>query len=184
MSECADLGLMRLSSPAEIDSARFYLPHHAVFKSNEVRKIRVVFNASQRGSNGLSLNDLLLPGPKLQTDITLVLTRWRFQKFAFVSDIVKMFRQILVDKRDWAWQYILWRCDASSPIQDFCATTVTYGTAAAPFLAIRTLLQLAQHGQLQFPTASATLRRQIYVNDIFAGADTLDDAMHCRNQII
>ncbi|KMQ88689.1 hypothetical protein RF55_11779 [Lasius niger] len=43
----------------------FYMPHHAVFKATEPSKIRVVFNASFRTSTGTSLNDMLLPGPKL-----------------------------------------------------------------------------------------------------------------------
>ncbi|XP_011686393.1 PREDICTED: uncharacterized protein LOC105449094 [Wasmannia auropunctata] len=56
----------------------YYLPHHAVFKAGDVAgKIRVVFNASCRTSSGHLLNDCLLPGPRLQTDLWLVLSRWR-----------------------------------------------------------------------------------------------------------
>jgi len=47
-----------------------YLPHHAVVKkSDPERKIRVVFNASFRTTDGFSLNDVLLPRPKLQSDL-------------------------------------------------------------------------------------------------------------------
>ncbi|CAB0029775.1 unnamed protein product [Trichogramma brassicae] len=82
MEEYRTMGHMRLATPEEIRDAQYYMPHHGVLKA-ETKKLRVVFNASQKGSNGKSLNDLLLPGPKLQGDITLILTRWRFFKYAF-----------------------------------------------------------------------------------------------------
>lgn len=46
----------------------FYIPHHCVFKpSSSTTKLRVVFDASAKTSDG-SLNETLLPGPKLQKD--------------------------------------------------------------------------------------------------------------------
>ncbi|XP_071651729.1 uncharacterized protein [Temnothorax longispinosus] len=54
----------------------FYMPHYAVFKRGDPNgKIRVVFNAFFRTSTGLSLNDLLLPGPRLQSDLWIIITR-------------------------------------------------------------------------------------------------------------
>ena len=99
MREYVDLGHMRPATPLETQHAHYYIPHHGVFKTGS-QTIRVVFNASQKGSNGVSFNDILLPGPKLQADITAILTRWRFFKFVFTADIVKMFRQILVHPDD------------------------------------------------------------------------------------
>lgn len=79
----------------------FYLPHHAVFRNDDlVGKIRVVFNASFTTSSGFSLNDKLLAGPTLLTLLWIVVTRWRFFCVAFKTDIVKMFRQILVHPDD------------------------------------------------------------------------------------
>lgn len=44
-----------------------YLPHHPVFKEgSQTSHLLVVFNASSIISNGNSLNDHLLSGPKLQ----------------------------------------------------------------------------------------------------------------------
>ena len=52
------------------DEGTFYLTHHAVFRSQDPEgKVRVVFNASLRFSSGFSLNEKLLPGPKLQSDL-------------------------------------------------------------------------------------------------------------------
>ena len=96
----------------------YYFPHHAVYSTNNPRKIRVVFNASQQCGSGLTLNDLLLPGLKLQSDFTLILNRWRF---VIVTDIVKMFRQIEVHSEDRDYQCLVWRDSPHQSVQDFRA---------------------------------------------------------------
>ncbi|KAL7290921.1 hypothetical protein TKK_0015649 [Trichogramma kaykai] len=159
------------------------MPHHGVLKPNS-KKLRVVFNTSQKGSNGKSLNDYLLPGPKLQGDVTLILTRWRFFKFAFTADIIKMFRQFDVHESDLRYQHILWRADPLQPMQDFCLTTVTYGTTAAPFLANCTMLQLAHEGESTHPKAAQIIRQQTYVDDTFAGVDSIEKALIVKDQLI
>ncbi|XP_066590522.1 uncharacterized protein [Prorops nasuta] len=65
---------------------RVFLPHHAVFKTeNQKTKIRVVFNASSKTSTGVSLNDTLFIGPKLQQDITRILMNWRSFRYLMQS---------------------------------------------------------------------------------------------------
>jgi len=54
-----------------------------------------------------------------------------------------MYRQIKVAEKDQEYQYIQWRNDAKLAISEFQLTTVTYGTSAAPFLAVRCLRELA-----------------------------------------
>ena len=47
----------------------FYLPHHAVIREDkQTTKTRVVFDASERDLNGVSLNSCLEAGPALQPD--------------------------------------------------------------------------------------------------------------------
>ena len=69
-----------------------YILQHGVLRTDGSGKHRVVFNASQRARNGKSLNDHLHVGPKLQSELFGVLTRWRFFQYAFTADIVKIFR--------------------------------------------------------------------------------------------
>ncbi|CAB0039751.1 unnamed protein product [Trichogramma brassicae] len=128
-----------------------YLPHHRVFRADNPSKIRVVFNASYKSSDGLTLNNQLLTGLKLQADITLVLSDWRFIEFAGTTDVEKMFRQIRVHEDDVDWQRVLWRASPTELIRDFRCMTVTYGTAAAPFLALRVMRQLAEDGRKAYP---------------------------------
>lgn len=109
MAEYLSLGHMEVIPAKEVhrDDA-CYLPHHAVFKKSDTgSKIRVVFNASHPTSSGYSLNDLLLPGPRLQSELWLILTRWRLHRYAFAADIKKMFRQILVRPEDTHLQRVL-----------------------------------------------------------------------------
>ena len=64
----------------------WYLPHHAVFHPQKPDKVRVVFDCSAK-FQGTSLNDQLLQGPDLTNTLVGVLTRFRQEQIAFMSDI-------------------------------------------------------------------------------------------------
>ena len=52
----------------------FYLPHRPVIREESIKtKIRPVFEGSATDQNGLSINDALYTGPKLQNDIVDIL---------------------------------------------------------------------------------------------------------------
>ena len=121
MGEYAQLQHMNKVDTSPRQSA-FYLPHHAVFSGHDQNgKIRVVFNASSRSPSGLSLslNDKLLTGPKLQSELWVVLSHWRMHRVAFSSDIVKMFRLIQVHEDDRDLQRILWRDNSDSQVSEY-----------------------------------------------------------------
>ncbi|XP_066585573.1 uncharacterized protein [Prorops nasuta] len=161
-------------SPVPMNSDfRVFLPHHAVFKTdNQKTKIHVVLNASSKTSTGVSLNDTLFIGPKLQQDITRILMNWRSFRYVGVTDIVKMFRQILVRFEDRKYQNILWKTD-SGALQAFELNTVTYGTGPSPFLSSRVLRELAYTDGANFPLAQDVLLNSTYVDDILFGAHDL-----------
>ncbi|KMQ82431.1 hypothetical protein RF55_23019, partial [Lasius niger] len=151
-----------------------YLPHHGVIKeSSTTTKLRVVFNGSQRGTRGVSLNDHLLTGPNLLPALADVLLRWRTHRYAVVADIEKMYRQVLVHPDDRDLQRIIWRDSVDQNIQEFKLNTVTYGLACAPYLAIRTRRQLATDEGKAHLLAASALMHDIYVDDILTGASTL-----------
>lgn len=172
MAEYSDLGHMQLDhSPDE--NVGYYIPHHFVQKADSsTTKLRVVFDASCKTSNGLSLNENQLVGSKLQDDLSEILLRFRRHKVGVVADIAKMYRQVLVDPSDRKYQKILWRGDKKAePPRQWILNTVTYGMAAAPFLAIRSLRQLALDEGANFPLASATVLSDFYVDDMITGFD-------------
>ncbi|XP_051173510.1 uncharacterized protein LOC127289564 [Leptopilina boulardi] len=160
----------------------YYLPHHGVLKEQSTTtKLRVVFNGSSPTSSGYSLNDILHTGAKLQRDISDVLLWTRRFRFIFSSDITKMFRQIKVDPLDWDLQRILW-IDRDQQEVPYQLTTVSYGTQSAPFLAVRAILQLIQDEGHGFPLAVPVLINGRYVDDIYGGADQLEELIPIAQQ--
>ncbi|XP_076301937.1 uncharacterized protein LOC143220085 [Lasioglossum baleicum] len=165
------------STPPSSGSNSYYLPHHGVLReSSKTTKLRVVFNGSMPSANGKSLNDFLLRGPNLLPNLADVLLRWRWYRFVFSADIEKMYWQILVHPEDRRWQRIVWRPGQKEGILDYELNTVTYGLACAPYLAIRCLRQLAQLEELRYPRGSQTVLRDIYMDDVLTGADSLPEA--------
>ncbi|GFR07920.1 reverse transcriptase domain-containing protein [Trichonephila clavata] len=83
-------------------------------------------------------------------DVFETITRFRRHRFAFTTDIQKMYRQILVEASQRDLQRILWKVGPEEEIVTYRLKTVTYGMSNAPFLAIRTLQQLAQDEKRDF----------------------------------
>ena len=185
MNDYINLGHMEKISKEVLTNTSCYLPHHAVFKKGSTStKLRVVFDASAKTTNGLSLNDKMFTGPTLQNEIFSTILRWRKFRYAFTADIQKMYRQILVTNEDKDFQRIVWRSSPSEPIKDFRLCTVTYGTSSAPYLAIRSLLQLAVDVKSTFPLAAASIEKDFYVDDAMAGEDTYEEAVELQRQLI
>ncbi|XP_076549167.1 uncharacterized protein LOC143306370 [Osmia lignaria lignaria] len=177
--------MTRVPAAESINPRSWYLPHHAVVQSTPTQyKVRVVFDASRRTHEQYRLNDFLMSGPPLQQDLSLVLLNWRRYKYVFTADIVKMFRQILVVPRDQDLQRIVWAPNPEEPPIEYRLTTVTYGTACAPYLAIRTLAQLAVDEKSRFPLGARCLESNVYVDDMFIGADELPLAIRKRTELI
>ena len=55
-------------------------------------KIHPVFDGSATDQNGLSINDALYTGPKLQNDIVDILIRFRTHQVALTADISRHFQ--------------------------------------------------------------------------------------------
>ncbi|XP_046478628.1 uncharacterized protein [Neodiprion pinetum] len=182
MSEYENMGHMKHISMADLPEQHCFLPHHGVLKEQSTTtKLRVVFNGSCNTSSGVSLNGILHVGPKIQVDICDVLLRIRRFPILFGSDITKMFRQIDIDPKDWPLQSILWKTKDNSQ-QAYTLTTVTYGTTCAPYLAVRTLLQLVEDEGSKYPLAVAPMTETRYVDDIYGGADTETEAIAIAKQ--
>ncbi|XP_011171556.3 uncharacterized protein LOC105204198 [Solenopsis invicta] len=184
LQEYENLGHMR-KAPESSESSQFvYIPHHPVIReSSATTRVRVVFNASSPTSNSRSLNDHLLAGQKLQTDLAAVLLRWRQYRYVYSADVAKMYRQIRVDPRDTDYQRILWIDEKTGRVQEYQLLTVTYGTTSAPFLALRVLQQLIHDDGRDFPLAVPVLKENIYVDDVLFGADEISLIRTVRNQV-
>ncbi|XP_024868106.1 uncharacterized protein LOC112452223, partial [Temnothorax curvispinosus] len=147
-------------------------------------KLRVVFNASSRGPDGLSINDTLLSGPKLQQDLLAILLRFRAGAIALTAEVKQMFRQIWISPEQCNYQRIIWRFSESDPILDYLLKTVTFGFSASPFLAIYCLLQLAHQYREKYPLAFTALLEALYVDDVVTSVRTVEQARALRDQLL
>ena len=61
--------------------------------------------------------------------------------------------------------------------------TVTYGTASAPYLALRVIRQLLEDEGSTFPLTSDVLLRQIYIDDCLFGTDSEEQSLKIREEV-
>ncbi|XP_065356169.1 uncharacterized protein LOC135950561 [Calliphora vicina] len=189
LNDYITLDHMEETSSSEIVSQdkyySFYLPHHAVVRpEHKTTKLRIVFNASRKSKSKISLNDVLYTGPTLQNDLITIILNWRKYQYVFSGDIEKMYRQILVHPADRSFQRILFQTESDGPVKDYQLKTVTFGINCAPYLAIRTLLQLASDSELTYPKAASVLRTETYVDDILSGGYSIEEALSAQTQLI
>ena len=95
-----------------------------------------------------------------------------------------MYRNIKLHKDDQVYHLIFWRENPSQPLALYKLTTVTYGVNSSPYMAIKTLHQLANDEGEHFPNASKILCEQTYVDDVIGGADTEDEASALQEELI
>nr|XP_049694654.1 uncharacterized protein LOC126054199 [Helicoverpa armigera] len=78
-------------------------------------------------------------------------------------------------------QFILWREDTSLPLKVLQLNTVTYGTASAPFLSTRCLLQLAE--ECTDMSIANIIKNDFYYDDLSTGASTEDELLKIYNSV-
>ena len=166
-----------LLPPGEV----YYLPMHGVHKaSSTTTKLRVVFDASSKTSNGLSLNDNLAIGPMLHPPLDKILLRFRLYRISLTGDISKMYREILLASPDQQLHRFLWRASPDQAVQEWCMNRVTFGVAPSPFLAVQTLQQAGKDFGQDW---QYHLNTSFYVDDLLAGADSEEEALALYSQL-
>ncbi|XP_039310346.1 uncharacterized protein LOC120358842 [Solenopsis invicta] len=99
------------------------------------------------------------------------------------ADITMMYRQVLVEPSQRAYQRILWREDSSHCIDTYELNTVTYGMASSPFLAIKCLFSLADKHQETYPKAATIIRKFMYVDDLLFGASSKEEDIQLAKDV-
>ncbi|GFY01021.1 uncharacterized protein TNCV_1364261 [Trichonephila clavipes] len=171
---------------AEQDNSEvaYYMPHHDVLRPEKsTTKLRVVFNATNPTSNGLSLNSIQYNGGLAQNDLFTIMIKFREHPYAFTADVKTMYRMILIHESQQPLLRMFWKESPEDPVKAFEMKTVPYGRVSAPFLATRTLLQLSRDKEKNFPLAAPVLRENFYMDDVLCGADSLMEAKALKNQL-
>nr|CAH7738741.1 unnamed protein product [Callosobruchus chinensis] len=178
------MGHMEDIPSSNVPQNSHFLPHHAVInENNKTTRLRVVFDASARTDNGVSFNDLQYVGPTIQDNLFSILLRFRQGSIAIAADIVKMYRQIQVDKSQWHLQSIVWRDDPSKEIHTFQLCTVTYGTASAPWLAVRCLKQLSLEAIDECQRTSSIISKDFYMDDLLTSCNLESEALEICEEL-
>ena len=98
MREYEELGHMKEITCDEAEKSKaYYIPHHLVLKEDSTTtKLRIVFDCSAKPTSNLSLNDISLVGPTVQSPLISIITKFRTHPYVMTADIEKMYRQINV----------------------------------------------------------------------------------------
>ena len=165
----------------------YYLPHSAVIKLDRVTtKIRVVFDASAKNSEGQSLNDQLLEGPKLQLDIVELLIRMRLKKIVILADVAKMFYSILIDEQFRDYFRFLWNFSDGDTPKVYRFRKLLMGAKSSPYLAIATVhhhLDKVAKEEPQKEGLCQLLKESLYVDDLITGVNTVEEAIKMRKNV-
>lgn len=182
MSEYEELGHMK--EIKNDNGSGYYIPHHAVVRDSSITtKVRVVFDASMKTDTGLSLNDVQYVGATIQNDLYSIILRFRLYNYVMTADISKMYRMILIDPEQRQFQKIFWRASPAEVLKCYELGTVSYGTASAPWLAVRCLFQLAVENEKVNPKASSTIKNDFYVDDLLTGCNSQAELVQLQRDI-
>ena len=129
----------------------WYLPHHPVFNPQKPGRIRVVFDCSAK-HRGTSLNDQLLQGQDLTNSLVGVLSRFRQELIALMSDVEAIFHQVRVRPSDCDALRFLWWPDGNleDQPQEYHMTVHLFGGASSPSCANFALKKTAADNRSDF----------------------------------
>ena len=167
------------------DGSVRYLPHHAVFRADrQTTKCRIVFDASAREQDSVSLNDCVLPGPALQPNLASVLIRFRTHRIGMMADVEKMYLQIKLSPKDQDVHRYLWRdLKTDEAPKVYRMLRLTFGVNSSPFLAIATVNAHVNKYAETFPDAAREILKNTYVDDCLTGADTDNSALKLQQEM-
>ena len=162
----------------------WYLPHFGVTNPNKPGKLRMVFDAAAR-SNGMSLNDALLPGPDLLNPLTNVLFKFRQHRIAYAGDIRQMFHQVLIRREDQPAQRFLWRAgNKSNEPEVYQMRAMTFGAVCSPASAQYVMRRNAEDFAQQYPDAVKAVSDNHYMDDYLDSSPTTHSAISKAHSII
>lgn len=148
-----------------------------VFHPKKPEKLRVVFDCSAK-FRGVSLNDTLLTGPDLTNSLLGVLCRFRKEAVAIICDIEKMFHQFYVPPELSNYLRFLWweDEDLEAEPQEYQMAVHLFGAASSPGCANFGLKYLARQHKEEYPSASAFVENNFYVDGGLISVPSVEEA--------
>lgn len=155
-----------------------YLTHRGVYRNDSpTTKLRIVYNCSLKDKNSVSLNDCLIEGPNLVSDLVRILLRFRLDTYAFQSDIRKAFLKIhLKNEYDKNQLRFLWfkdPHDLNQGFRTFRFNVLIFGANCSPSILALTikhhLEQYAESFTVKF------LKEQFFVDNLIGSTSTTEE---------
>ena len=178
-------GYATKAPPDEVQGKTWYLPHHAVQHPAKPGKVRVVFDCSAK-YRGMSLNDRLLQGPDLTNSLVGVLTRFRQDSAAFMSDVEAMFHQVRVNPKDCSALRFLWWPNGNMDLEpeELMMSVHLFGAVSSPSCANFALKRTAADNHADFsPEAVGTVERNFYVDDCLKSVESEQEAIRLSSEL-
>ncbi|KAL0880272.1 hypothetical protein ABMA27_002729 [Loxostege sticticalis] len=94
-----------------------------------------------------------------------------------------MYRQIKVDEADIDYLRILWRNGIDDEIKHYRMKRVTFGVACSPYLAVKTLQQVALDEGHNYPLAAEKIQNDYYMDDLMSGCETKEEGLKLYNEM-
>ena len=178
IEDLLEKGYAKSAPTISIEGKTWYLPHHAMFHPAKPGKVRIVFDCSAK-YRGRSLNDQLLQGPDLMNSLVGVLTRFREESVALMSDVKAMFHQVRVKPDDInALRFLWWpNGDLNSQPQEFMMAVHLFGGVSSPSCANFALRKMSDDNQDFDPEIANTVKRNFYVDDCLKSVKSEQDAV-------
>ncbi|GBM55871.1 hypothetical protein AVEN_2569-1 [Araneus ventricosus] len=91
---------------------------------------------------------------------------------------------ILVNPQQRDLQRMLWKNNPDDPVKKYKLNTVTYGSLSAPYLATRTLAQIATDEGGKFSLTAPVVETAFYIGDLVNGVNNKATAVELEIQLI
>ena len=145
--------------------------------------LRIVTNSSLSDRNGLSVNSILMKGPKSLSDQWSVLTQWRAYEVGLLSDVTKAYYSLRTGPLEKHIRRVVWRHgDVNEKWKVFGFPTVSFGDkCASTFLEIAIKKTAAMNEEID-PVAAQRIKDDRYVDDFATGGTPTEVSRFVGNE--
>ena len=162
----------------------YHIPWDVNFKPDSVTTpARATFDASSKTPGGGSMNDNLAKGRTDLVNLFSMVISWLIGPVAIHGDISKFYNCVLLDKRDWKYQKVVWfdNLDPSGVLMKGIVKTLIYGVrcVSAQTELVKDLLQEKVRNNPTSPKSIEVadfLHKGFYVDDGGTSVKTMEDA--------
>ncbi|XP_055928673.1 uncharacterized protein LOC129959808 [Argiope bruennichi] len=165
----------------------YVMPHREVFReTSSSTKTRIVYDASSKQGNNISLNECLLSGENLNPNLIDVILKFREHKIGFCGDIARAFLQIEIAELDRNYLCFLYykNCDRSQPVPMYHFNRHCFGVTCSPFVLAAAIKTHIKEYRDKYPLAYEMLNKSLYVDDLFCGSSTVQDALKLSSDAV